>query len=73
MSFALNLDKLFKAVDYNVSDRVRESVGFNISSNIFDQTEKVWWSVRYGVNDPVRKALPITTISTKTSNYEFIK
>ena len=71
MSLELSLPKLFKAVDYDVSDRVRESVGFNISSNIFDQTEKVWWSVRYGVNDPVREALPITTISTRTSNYAF--
>ena len=41
MSLELSLPKLFKAVDYDVSDRVRESVGFNISSNIFDQTEKV--------------------------------
>ena len=73
MSLELNLDKLFKAVDYDVADSIRESVGLDINLNMRSIAPKVWWHACYGVNEPVRNAMPTTVVSTKTSSYEFTK
>lgn len=72
MSFALNLDKLFKAIDYDICDNLRETVGYKINAKIQSYTDaKPWWNARERVTEPVRQAIPISSISSKTSNYEF--
>lgn len=71
MSLKLNLDKLFKAVDYDVADSIRESVGLDINFIMRSIAPKVWWDAWHGVNEPVRNAMPTTVVSTKTSSYEF--